>query len=277
MIAKLTNQHPPEPDRAFCGASIIAPQLLLTAAHCLLDKKSNVPSSHWLERRVIARVGTSEWKNKQPPSTSVLVEDFEWHSGYKKYGYNATVRYHAENDIAVVLLKRPLELHPADWINAICLPPRTLVDYSGVVFDIMGYGRWKNEYEEGDQVKPDRMQWATVTNTYTDRYDIIDVTFPDEEITPGQDHNHTSDYPSTCKGDSGGALAYMYDKWNGDPSNPYRDKFYTHLAGITSGGSSPFHCGGPGSWSYYTKVSYFRDWIDKAIVRLFKRNVIQRR
>ena len=213
------------------------------------------------------------------------MEDFEWHSGYTNYE-SRTPRYAVENDIAVVLLKRPLELHPADWINAICLPPRTLVGYSGVVFDIMGYGIWT--YEDGDQDKLDRMQWATVSNSYTDRDDLIDVTVPGEweEVTPGPDggipdwyegHNHSSDYPATCKGDSGGALAYMYDKWNGDPTNPYKDKYYTHLAGIVSAGNSPFHCGAPGSWSYFTKVSYFRDWIDKAILRLFRRNVIQRR
>ena len=57
LIAKRNTENPPLPDKAFCGASIIAPQLLLTAAHCIVDNKRRIPKPHWLERLSVSTRG----------------------------------------------------------------------------------------------------------------------------------------------------------------------------------------------------------------------------
>ena len=88
---------------------------------------------------------------------------------------------------------------------------------------------------------------------------------------------NSNDMPSSCRGDSGGALAYMYDSHGGgDKENPqWRQKYYSSVRGVLSGGRPPTHCGSPGYYSYYTKVTHFRACINGAIVRLYKSNVVQ--
>ncbi|KAI3388152.1 hypothetical protein SNEBB_005643 [Seison nebaliae] len=97
-----------------CGGTIIHERLILTAAHCLVDSKSNI-----LRKRYLAvRVGDIFWDFAD--IKKVAVKHIYIHEDFIKYSYT--------NDVALLELESPLKLlNKSSKKNAdlmpICMPP----------------------------------------------------------------------------------------------------------------------------------------------------------
>lgn len=90
-----------------CGGSLITPNVVLTAAHCVNGKP---PAT--------LKIRAGEWdtqtKNELYPHSDHEVVDVIVHENFYKGGLH--------NDIALLILKEPIVI--AEHINTICLPPQ---------------------------------------------------------------------------------------------------------------------------------------------------------
>lgn len=104
----------------FCGATIISPIKILTAAHCVIRITDTEPLQ--------VRVGSNKWKTGgQLVNVSHLVR----HPDYNE----PTL---LNNDVAVIILKEPLTFGPT--IGSVALADSSLKLPAGKMMDISGFG-----------------------------------------------------------------------------------------------------------------------------------------
>jgi hypothetical protein len=225
-----------------CGASLIAPGVALTGAHCVSD----------ITDYSKLKVRCGEWDTQQQIEPKKHVDQ------YAKYisihpGFN---NKSLANDFALIHLQEKFEL--SNHINTICLPDRYQYKNQDTYYTdncfATGWGKDKFENDGEYQVILKQVQMSTVshnaceakfkTSRLGSRFELHN-SFLCAGGSPGQD---------TCKGDGGGPLVC--------PSKALPGQY--EQAGIVAWGLG---CGGdtPGVYADVSKALEFIDWATKCV------------
>ncbi|MBN3309803.1 ST14 protein, partial [Amia calva] len=214
-----------------CGATIIGPRWLLSAAHCFQDPTQRRVSSAWLWTAV---VGTVSRQAGGPGSVLHVVRRIITHEQYNMETL--------DSDLALLELERPLEFSSS--VQPVCLPPRSHSIPAGQPCFVTGWGLLQ---EDGESVLPlvlQKGQVQVIAQAECSRYLGGSVTV--NMLCAGQLQGGVD----ACQGDSGGPLVCQArsGRWV--------------QAGVVSWGEGCARRQRPG---VYTRLSQFQEWIRQQV------------
>nr|XP_054483834.1 transmembrane protease serine 7 [Agelaius phoeniceus] len=211
---------------AYCGASVISKEWLVSAAHCFQGGKLADPRA-WRAHLGMQMQGRAKFVS--------AVRRIVVHEYYNSRNY--------DYDIALLQLSTPWPDTMGHLIHPICLPPYSHKARSGDKCWITGWGQKQEADDEGSAVLQ-KAEIEIIDQTLChSTYGIITARMFCAGLSSGKRDG--------CKGDSGGPLSCQS---NGD------GKWF--LTGIVSWG---YGCGRPNFPGVYTRVSNFAPWIHKYV------------
>ncbi|KAM9297033.1 LOW QUALITY PROTEIN: suppressor of tumorigenicity 14 protein [Gastrophryne carolinensis] len=211
-----------------CGASLVSPTILLSAAHCFQDTQGVRYSQPGMWT---AYLGLHDQATLTSSKDVVKrgIKRLEAHTGFSDYTY--------DNDIAVLELDSPVAY--TDFIQPVCIPDSTHVFPAGKTIYVTGWGALVEGGETGASI----LQKAEIrVINQTECNTLLEGQLTARMLCAG----YVSGGIDACQGDSGGPLSSLESS----------GKFY--LAGIVSWGEGCARRNKPG---VYTKVTEMRDWI----------------
>ncbi|XP_053960408.1 uncharacterized protein LOC128864680 [Anastrepha ludens] len=217
-----------------CGGAVIAPNVVLTATHCVLNLDPSV---------LVARAGEWDTQTKQEvlPHQDARVKEIIRHEQYNKGALY--------NDVALLILETPY--YWEENVRPICLPePDANFDHSRCY--ATGWGKDKFGKDGTYQLILKKIDLpavprdtceANLRKTRLGKFFNLDKSFLCAGGEKGKD---------TCKGDGGSPLVCP------DPNNPNR----YYQAGIVAWGIG---CGVENVPGVYANVPYLRNWINEKL------------
>ncbi len=217
------------PGSSICGASLIHPSYLLTAAHCV----DNLASSS----SVAARFGSGTWQSGGTVRTGTKggggqIESVEVHSSWNDFT--------SENDLALVALDAPMPSSTNVQTVRIIEPGMEAQWAAGVPSIVSGWGTTSSGGVLATQLR--QVQVPIVSGTYCGSGSSYGSSYkPASMVCAGV----VAGGKDSCQGDSGGPLTV------GGAGGPFQ-------IGVVSWG---FECATPGFPGVYTRVSSYGAWL----------------
>ena len=224
-----------------CGAVIISPHYVLTAAHCLWPHRDNIEIYY-------VRVGDNALQIKDEGEAEYAIGKVDFHENFNVGPYQ-------NNDIALVQIdktKHSEGIKFGDKVTPACLPQKD-ADYSSQVnVTVSGWGKTNL-----GSSSVSRLQMVNLPLIEPEVCRAEEV-YGEEKISRGMFcAGRLEGGEDSCQGDSGGPAVSLL------PVPEYGEVRAT-LLGLTSWG---YGCGKPNKPGVYTRLSQYVDWIHRRVTR----------
>ncbi|XP_021958541.2 uncharacterized protein LOC110854409 isoform X2 [Folsomia candida] len=224
-----------------CGATLISKRLLLTAAHCVTDRRGKALPNSDFAVILGATSNNLEENSGDPNSQIVSLDNITVNPAFNLNTF--------ESDIALIRLAKPA--HISDFVRPACFPStitlhNELLHLSpGSEGHIIGFG-----YDESGSPSNKMREALLPVVSYSQCYDVVKVLATSSQFCAGFTNG-----TAACNGDSGGGMFFEDDTY---PRRMY-------LQGIVSHGNKDDSTGlcDKNQYSIFTKVATFKNWINE--------------